>query len=146
MFRGPPPSLPTRSNKWVQQGRTHSADTKDDKFDTCWRIDVDSFFNELGGEPRGVNGLLALDHSIVDAACFDDKAMNDFLHEDGCVETTIRGKWLMDGATSIEEAALRLEEEAARLRRMEADGWTIDTIDDDYGFCSRFPKHYDTDT
>ena len=133
-------SLPTRSpdNKWVQQGRTHTADTKDDKFDTCWRIDVDSFFNEDVDEI--VYRLGTYEHSY-------NEAMTAFLREDGCFETTIRGKWLMDGATSIEEAALRLEEEAARLRRMEADGWTIDgPIDDDYGFCSRFPKHYDTDT
>ena len=123
----------TRSNKWVQQGRTYSAETKDDKFDTCWRIGVDSFFETIfeGLDDRWPEGL-------------DHEAMNRFFFEEG-FQTTLRGKWLMDGATSFEEAALRLEEEAARLRRMEADGWSVDIIDDDYGMCSRQPKYHDTD-
>ena len=150
---------PTRSNKWVQQGRTHSAETKDDKFDTCWRIGVDSFFETIFEGPDGPDDQPTFRASLrtfrgrlffegqkngPSAVRFDHEAMNRFFFEEG-FQTTLRGKWLMDGATSFEEAALRLEEEAARLRRMEADGWSVDIIDDDYGMCSRQPKYHDTD-
>lgn len=49
-------------------------------------------------------------------------------------QTTIRGKWLMDGATTLDEAAERLESYAAQLREMAADGIElVDEITDDYG-------------
>jgi hypothetical protein len=48
---------------------------------------------------------------------------------------TIRAKWLMDGATTLEEAAQRLENEAKRLRGLQAAGWRLlDPVKDDYGF------------
>lgn len=46
----------------------------------------------------------------------------------------IRAKWLMDDATTLVEAAERLEAEAKRLRQLADEGWTLDgPIDDDYG-------------
>lgn len=48
---------------------------------------------------------------------------------------TLRGKWLMDGATTLDEAAERLEAEARRLRDLAVQGWTLNApIADDYGF------------
>jgi len=38
---------------------------------------------------------------------------------------TIRGKWLFDGATSIEEMAEQLEEKAAYLRELDDGGWEL---------------------
>lgn len=47
----------------------------------------------------------------------------------------IRAKWLMDGSTTLAEAAERLERQAALLRSLHAEGWTLTApIEDDYGF------------
>lgn len=47
----------------------------------------------------------------------------------------IRGKWLMDGATTLRDAAAQLESFAGVLRTMDALGYRLDgEIDDDYGF------------
>jgi hypothetical protein len=47
----------------------------------------------------------------------------------------IRAKWTMDGATTLEEAAQRLEAFAARLRAAHQQGWTLrGPVEDDYGF------------
>lgn len=50
-------------------------------------------------------------------------------------EIIIRGKWMMDGAKTLDEAADMLKGEAAYLLQLKADGWELtDRIDDDYGF------------
>lgn len=47
----------------------------------------------------------------------------------------IRGKWLMDDAATLEEAADRLESYARWLRDLHAAGWTLtEPVRDDYGF------------
>lgn len=47
----------------------------------------------------------------------------------------LRSKWIMDGATTLEEAAAQLEESAKQLRRMHAKGYKLQgPIQDDYGF------------
>lgn len=47
----------------------------------------------------------------------------------------IRAKWVMDGATTLEEAAQQLEAFALELRERHGAGWTLQApIDDDYGF------------
>lgn len=48
---------------------------------------------------------------------------------------TIRAKWLMDGAETLQEAADRLRAEADRLSQLHTAGWTLaEPIDGDYGF------------
>jgi hypothetical protein len=50
-------------------------------------------------------------------------------------ETTWRAKWLADGATTVEQMAGALEDEAARLRSLAAAGVElVDVIEDDYAF------------
>lgn len=47
----------------------------------------------------------------------------------------VRAKWTMDGATTLAEAADRLDGLAARLRALHAQGWTFaEPVTDDYGF------------
>lgn len=47
----------------------------------------------------------------------------------------IRAKWTIDGATTLAEAADRLEGFAARLRDLHQQGWTfVEPVADDYGF------------
>jgi hypothetical protein len=47
---------------------------------------------------------------------------------------TIRGKWTMDGATTLTEAAERLEALAGQFRTLEAAGWSLASpVEDDYG-------------
>lgn len=53
-------------------------------------------------------------------------------------EPFVRAKWVMDGATTLEEAAIKLEAAAAELRGLAADGWTLrEPIEDDYGWLTR---------
>lgn len=67
------------------------------------------------------------------AAGVDDDVFDDESNQD-----TIRAKWSMDGASTLDEAAAKLEGYAASLRAMAADGWELTgTIDDDYGFIAR---------
>jgi hypothetical protein len=47
---------------------------------------------------------------------------------------TLRAKWTMDGATTLQEAASRLEVLAAHLRNLHDQGWTlVSPVEDDYG-------------
>lgn len=56
--------------------------------------------------------------------------------EDFMNELVIRAKWQMDGATTLEEAARKIEAFAAYLRSLKADGWELrDEVSDNYGFC-----------
>ena len=51
------------------------------------------------------------------------------------IEPVIRAKWLMDGATTLAEAATKLREYANELDQLARDGWTLEQpIEDDYGF------------
>lgn len=55
-------------------------------------------------------------------------------------EETVRAKWTFDGAESIEQMAVMLEEKAEWLRKMEKEGWKLrDTVQDDYAFLERKP-------
>jgi hypothetical protein len=48
---------------------------------------------------------------------------------------TIRAKWSMDGATTLDEAIEKLHEFIEVLRQYKRDGFElIETINDDYGF------------
>jgi len=46
----------------------------------------------------------------------------------------MRARWMMDGATSVEEMAQRLEKKAELLRHMDEEGWELedDEVQDDY--------------
>jgi hypothetical protein len=47
----------------------------------------------------------------------------------------LRAKWVMDGATTLAEAAAMLRAEADRIEQLGKDGWTLEgPIDDDWGF------------
>lgn len=47
----------------------------------------------------------------------------------------LRAKWVMDGATTLTEAAAMLRAEADRIEQLSKDGWTLEgAIDDDWGF------------
>ena len=53
-------------------------------------------------------------------------------------DLTIRAKWQMDGAATLEDAATKLEAFAQYLRALKAEGWELRApIDDDYGFCKK---------
>jgi hypothetical protein len=53
-------------------------------------------------------------------------------------EQVIRGQWLMDGATSLKQAAAQLRAVADHLESREAEGWQLTCrIDDDWGFIRR---------
>ena len=53
---------------------------------------------------------------------------------EGINDVTIRAKWIMDGANTLEEAAVKLEQYATYLRSLKADGWELrDGVGDDYG-------------
>ena len=57
---------------------------------------------------------------------------------DAATSTTLRAKWCMDGATSLEEAAQMLEAYAAYVRGLSKDGWYAGTdCEDDYFHLSR---------
>lgn len=48
---------------------------------------------------------------------------------------TIRAKWAIDGATTLAEAADKLEQMSAWLRHLHQLGWTLSApVEDDYGF------------
>ncbi len=70
------------------------------------------------GDARPVGG----DHTEPD----EDEYENDMV---------IRGKWVYDGAASIDEMIERLQQTIAYLRQLKADGWVVrERIDDDYAF------------
>lgn len=55
--------------------------------------------------------------------------------EDATQDDAIRAKWLLDGASTLEEAALLAEQAASALRALAAAGWELaEPIEDDYGF------------
>lgn len=64
-----------------------------------------------------------------------DEGAEDWDDEDMNMSETIRAKWTMDGATTLEEAAVQLEQFAALLRKGHEDGFVLEgPINDDYGF------------
>jgi len=56
-------------------------------------------------------------------------------HESDIVSyTTIRAKWAMDGARTVDEAIIKLYNYIDYLRRLKEDGWELsDAVEDDYG-------------
>ena len=56
---------------------------------------------------------------------------------DAATSKELRGKWCMDAATSLEEAAQELEAYAAYVRGLSKDGWYANGGGDDYFFISR---------
>ena len=55
--------------------------------------------------------------------------------EEEDMDLSIRAKWIMDGATTLEEAAKMLRGFANYLERMGREGWLLrNPIDDDWGF------------
>jgi len=50
----------------------------------------------------------------------------------------VRAKWSIDGATSLEDAAVKAGEFAAYLRGLAAEGYElIQPVEDDYGFARK---------
>jgi hypothetical protein len=50
----------------------------------------------------------------------------------------IRAKWSIDGATSLEDAAVKAGEFAASLRELAAEGYELTgPVEDDYGFARK---------
>lgn len=63
----------------------------------------------------------------VTEADYDDEPEDD--------REPLRGKWVMDGATTLAEAAAKLRERADELDRLAGEGWVLDgPIGDDWGF------------
>lgn len=59
-------------------------------------------------------------------------------------ENTIKGKWCMDGAATLNEAAEKLRAYADDLDQMKEDGYELDGgIGDDWGFARIAMKMYD---
>ena len=53
----------------------------------------------------------------------------------------IRAKWIMDGATTLQEAREKVLAFATYLDEMDKEGYIlVDTIDDDYGFVKKTKK------
>lgn len=53
----------------------------------------------------------------------------------------VRAKWAMDDATTLSEAAAKVEAFAAYLRDLESEGWQlIGPVEDDYGFIKQKPR------
>lgn len=51
---------------------------------------------------------------------------------------TVRAKWILDGASTIDEVIAKLEAEIEHYKRMKAERWELEgTIDDDWGFLVR---------
>lgn len=55
--------------------------------------------------------------------------------DDGKLEKVVRAKWTFDGAESIEEMAVMLEQKADYLRELDNDDWELENdVNDDYAF------------
>jgi len=54
--------------------------------------------------------------------------------QDDLDEYLMRARWMMDGATTIEEMAQKLEQKAELLRHMDEEGWELkyDEVQNDY--------------
>ena len=103
------------SGRCVEIGDEVIEDTKPAGFDE--RIEVTTDWEELVEEHEGTDL-----YYFIDAA----------------TSTTLRAKWCMDDATSIEEAAQALEAYAAYVRGLSKDGWYAGTdCEDDYFHLSR---------
>lgn len=66
----------------------------------------------------------------------EDKFIEDEQEdEDDPLDEVIRAKWVMDGASTLSEAAENLRAFAAYLEGMEKEGWQLTApVADDYGF------------
>ena len=79
-----------------------------------------------------------------DYSTTDDESEDDHYEGCGCEEdddddddrnTILRGKWMLDGASTLDEVIERLEDRILAVRALKAKGWRLtNTIDDDYGF------------
>ena len=98
-------------------GKEVIEDTKPAGFDE--RIEVTTDWEELVEEHEGTDL-----YYFIDAA----------------TSTTLRAKWCMDGATSLEEAAQALEAYAAYVRGLSKDGWYAVQAQDDRFHLSRDHK------
>lgn len=59
----------------------------------------------------------------------------DYYEDDREEDSIIRAKWCMDGAKTLEEAALKVRAFADHLDSLRAEGWELTSpVDDDYGF------------
>lgn len=48
---------------------------------------------------------------------------------------TVRAKWILDGASSIDEIIGKLENEIKYYQHLKTEGWEVDgKVDDDWGF------------
>lgn len=54
----------------------------------------------------------------------------------------LRGKWMFDGAKTLEEVITRLEEQIDTIKELKKDGWElIGPVEDDYGFLKQTVEH-----
>jgi hypothetical protein len=95
-------------------------------------------------QPRDTAGLpLSDDDSEADADAAQQRAafLEDPLDELNDEEPEIiRAKWMIDGAATLEEAAVLAEGFARELRGLAAGGWQLRApVEDDYGFLARDP-------
>jgi hypothetical protein len=69
----------------------------------------------------------------------DDESLSSYLREyDEAGDICIRGKWSMDGARTLTEAAHALREYADDLQALERAGFQLrGPVEDDYGFVER---------
>jgi len=71
-----------------------------------------------------------------DPEYLDDETCDDCECDEDHI--TIRAKWAMDGATSLDEAVQMLEDFKQYLIGLKNDGYELEgEVDDDYGFCRR---------
>ena len=74
-------------------------------------------------------------HVPIDAVEEEEEEDEEYDHENN---GTIRGKWQMDGAETLDEAIVLLQNLIAYIQTLQQEGWElVDPIGDDYGHIRR---------
>jgi hypothetical protein len=83
---------------------------------------------------NGVDGINAIEEEVEEVEEEDDY---DYVY-DPENNGSIRGKWQMDGAETLDEAIVKLQDLIAYIRTLQEEGWELtDAIGDDYGHIRR---------
>ena len=121
---GKPLIVKKKPRKGERKGRDFAVQLKDGS----WHVQID----------RGYFEVRTLDEKPADFTVREVFTPEEFRCDDSPFwnigETTIRGKWMMDGAKTLSEAAAKLRATAERLEKLEKKGWQLSgRIGDDYG-------------
>lgn len=71
-------------------------------------------------------------------ASYSEELCSEEEYERNFETCTIRAKWMLDGATTLDECIDKCNEFIQYIKDLKADGWTLDEgVGDDYGYMSR---------